>query len=120
MEKKFDITGKWLFSEEFDYGRDSGFAEFKVVNEQIVGFLEYVELIDGEDPFKIKQWVEGYLDGSLFYMKGVSYEILHGEEGISYNLDSWEGAITMEGKIVGSSYDNEEIFGVFVLEREEA
>ncbi|MCL3782528.1 hypothetical protein EMN47_19260 [Prolixibacteraceae bacterium JC049] len=117
MIEDFDINGRWKYSEDFGFGTDLGFAEFKYTNEKIHGYLEYTETINGEEPFTIRQHVQGEIIEDKAYFNGISYELLDGDEDIVYNLDTWEGLITDEGKIVGSTFDNEDVFGVFVLER---
>lgn len=117
MNQEIDINGRWKYSEDFGFGTDEGFAQLKENNGQIHGFLEYTENIDDDEPFTIRQHVTGEIEDDKLYLNGISYEILNGDEDITYNLDTWEGLITSEGKIVGSTFDNEEVFGVFVLER---
>ncbi len=113
-----NVSGKWLYSEEFDYGTDTGYAEFTQTGNQITGVIEYTENIDGEKPFRVRQEVRGEVNGSEIEIEGISVSFPDGDVDGEYNLDSWNGVVTAEGKIVGYSVDSEDINGVFVLWRE--
>ncbi len=112
-----NITGTWIYSEDFGFGNDKGKAVLKQDGKKVTGAFEYTERIDDEEPFEVRQMIEGDFDGELLEIKGVSVELSEGCD-IVYNLDEWEGRLTEEGKIVGSSFDAEGLCGVFVLERE--
>ncbi|QKG81064.1 hypothetical protein [Tenuifilum thalassicum] len=114
-----NITGKWTFNEEFECGTDKGFAYLEQNGERVVGYLEYEECIEDESPFMVRQMVEGTIKGNKIYLKGVEVLSPEGEPLPNYNLDTLEGTYTHEKKIVGHSYDSEDICGVFVMSREE-
>ena len=112
-----DISGKWTFTEEFECGVDYGFAYFTQNESKIDGYLEYTEKIEDEEPFDVRQDVSGELDGHHLKLQGIKAIAKDGSELKDYNLDTLEGTLTHEGKIVGHSFDSEDICGVFVLER---
>ncbi len=114
-----NISGKWKFSEEFECGMDKGFAIFIQDDTDITGFLEYEESIEDEEPFMVRQNILGTIHGNLISLKGIKTLAPDGSTIDDYNLDILEGSLTHEGKIVGHSYDSEDICGVFVLVREE-
>ena len=74
-----DISGNWIFSEEFECGTDKGFAEFIQNGERIEGYLEYEEIIEDELPFKVKQIISGNIDGNHIHLKGIKAMSLNGE-----------------------------------------
>ncbi|TKG95042.1 hypothetical protein EYV94_10030 [Puteibacter caeruleilacunae] len=112
-----DISGIWNYTEDFYYGNDVGTATLTVDGEKVNGVMEYNEIIPDDGEFRIKQTVEGSFDGTNLVLKGTHVEILKGPENMEYHPDVWEAQLTSEGKFVGSSCDNAEICGVFVLER---
>lgn len=114
-----DITGKWKFTEEFECGLDKGFAIFSQNGNQITGYLEYEESIEDEEPFMVKQEISGTIHDNHISLKGVKSSTPDGLPVADYNLDTLEGTLTHEGKIVGHSFDIENICGVFVLIRDE-
>lgn len=112
-----DISGKWRFSEEFECGMDNGYAFFTQIENAISGFLEYEETIEDEEPFMVRQNISGTIDGNQITLKGENASTPDGSPINDYNLDILEGTLTHEGKIVGHSFDSEDICGVFVLVR---
>lgn len=112
-----DISGNWLFSEEFECGTDKGIAQFSQTGNIIEGYLEYDETIEDEEPFQVKQVVLGNINGNHIHLKGIKALSPNGDQINDYNLDIMEGTLTHEGKIVGHSFDCEDICGVFVLAR---
>ena len=114
----FDISGRWIFSEEFDFGTDKGFAVLKQDGETVSGFFEYEESIEDEEPFMIRQYYNGIVEGNKITFIGERTTDLDGVSFTNYNLDTLEGIYTCEGKIVGHSYDCEDFCGVFVLTRD--
>jgi hypothetical protein len=113
-----DISGKWKFSEEFECGMDNGFAYFIQTENSIIGYLEYEESIEEDEPFMVKQTILGTIEGNVIRLKGIEALTPVGSTIDDYNLDTLEGTFTHEEKIVGHSFDSEDICGVFVLVRE--
>lgn len=114
-----NITGKWKFKEEFECGVDKGFAFFTQNENLITGYLEYEESIEDEEPFMVRQEISGTIHNNRISLKGLKSLTPNGSPINDYNLDTLEGTLTHEGKIVGHSFDIEDICGVFVLIREE-
>jgi len=112
-----DISGKWKFTEEFECGTDEGYAYLTQDGEEINGYLEYKEAIEDEEPFMVKQVVSGTIHNNQISLKGNSVTSPDGSPINDYNLDTMHGTLTHEGKIVGHSFDSEDICGVFVMER---
>ncbi len=112
-----DISGKWIFNEEFECGSDKGFAFLTQNGTQISGYLEYEETIEDEETFMVKQEVIGTFKRNKLKLEGKKATNPNGEELVGYNLDILEGTFTHEGKIVGHSYDCDDICGVFVMNR---
>lgn len=112
-----DISGKWKFTEEFECGVDSGYAYLAQNENYITGYLEYEEKIEDEDPFFVRQDISGDITGHQISFQGVKVTDINGNILPDYNLDTLDGTITHEGKIVGHSFDSEDICGVFVFER---
>jgi len=113
-----DISGKWRFSEEFECGLDNGIAIISQNGDAISGHLEYEEIIEDDEPFFVRQEIAGFIHGNRINLKGIRVLSLDGSILNDYNLDILEGTLTHEGKIVGHSYDSEDVCGVFVLKRE--
>lgn len=112
-----DISGKWLFSEDFETGVNSGFAFLDQEDDRITGRLELTEQLHDETPIHVVQEIEGLVMGGKIIFKGNEFKLMNGTEDCEYALDSWEGILNSEGKIVGSSIDEQGICGVFIMEK---
>jgi hypothetical protein len=114
-----NISGKWKFTEEFECGIDKGFA-YLVHNENLItGYLEYEETIEDEEPFMVKQEISGTIHNNHVNLKGEKVTTPNGTPLNDYNLDTLVGVLTHEGKIVGHSFDSNDVCGVFVFMRED-
>lgn len=118
MPEKINLTGRWRFQEDFGFGKDSGYAELNQIGSHLKGVLRFSEQIDGEETFIVKQEVAGRLIGKKINLKSHSCEILFSDEDIIYELDTWDGEVLPNGKIVGNSRDAEGTGGAFIMERE--
>jgi hypothetical protein len=118
MSDKIDITGRWNYFEDFGFGKDTGFADLSQKGNRVTGVLQFAEQIEGEETFIVKQKIDGRLNGSKLLIEASSFEILFNEEDIDYELDTWEGDLTSEGKIIGNSVDSKGTTGSFIMERE--
>lgn len=112
-----DISGKWNFNQEFEFGLDQGVATIFQEGETLSGFFEYVEKYEDNPPFSVRQDFIGSIHLNKIRITGTRAISPSGEILNDYNLDTLEGTYTHEGKIVGHSYDDEAVCGVFVLEK---
>lgn len=117
MSRRIDLTGRWRYQEDFGFGKDNGFAELMQQGSKLMGELRFAEQIEGEETFLVKQEVTGNIHGNKIKIKSHSCEILFSDEDIIYELDTWEGEITPDGRIIGKSRDAEGTQGVFLMER---
>ena len=114
-----DLTGEWVFSEDFGAGYDSGRLYLIDTNGHLEGELEFTEIIEGDAPFSIRLKITGMHKVKDVKFKAISIFWLKTDEPMTYNLDKWEGIINQQGIIVGHSIDAEGVCGVFTLCRED-
>ena len=112
-----DLSGKWLFKEDFETGINSGVAIINQDEDQISGKLNLTEKLFDESPIQLEQTFEGLIMGKKVIFKGKAFRLINGPDDCEYALDSWEGTINSEGNIIGSSIDQHGICGVFTMER---
>lgn len=114
-----DISGNWLFKEEFETGVSTGTAKLFQEGNRLWGEILMTENIKGKSPLHLVQNLAGIVFERKIVLKGVSYNILNGgDDKTEYSLDNWEGSINSEGKIIGSSIDHQGVCGIFVMERQ--
>ncbi len=114
-----NLSGEWVFSEDFGVGYDSGRLKLTDTNGLLEGELAFTETIEGDSPFSILLKIKGTHKGSEVKFKAISISWLKTDEPMTYNLDKWEGIINQQGIIVGHSIDAEGVCGVFTLCRED-
>lgn len=117
-ECDIDLTGRWLFSEDFGIGTDSGWLTWIENNGVLDGEMEFTETVEGDASFSIRLKIKGTRMGDNVKFKALAILWLHTEEPMTYNLDKWEGVVNPQGIIVGSSIDADGVCGVFTLRRE--
>ncbi|MEH0155218.1 hypothetical protein V6R21_13815 [Limibacter armeniacum] len=113
-----NLTGSWIYEEDFGYGMSRGVAELVQVGNKISGSIQLREEVDGEDPFTVVQQIEGSIQDDRVVMVGVSYEVKGQPENFEYCLDSWDGQLTNKDLIVGESEDSDGLIGIFVFKRQ--
>lgn len=114
-----DLTGRWIFLEDFGVGNDSGRLSWIEKGGVLEGELEFTEVLEDDAPFSIRLQIKGKRDGCHVKFKATSILWLQTDEPMTYNLDKWEGIVNPQGVVVGSSIDADGVCGVFTLRREE-
>ena len=117
MSENIDISGRWSFTENFGYGTDNGYADLEQDGTHLTGTLQFVEQIEGEETFIVRQEIYGNISGRIISLKSKTCEILFNNQDIVYELDTWKGEINDDGKISGNSIDEEGTTGSFMMER---
>ena len=111
-----NISGEWKYSEEFDNGKDIGIISITQNGEELIGEMRYTEYFLDHKPLELLQTVRGRIEGNKINLKGQLISFIN-MEYCEYYLDEFDGVYTSEGKIVGSTMDQNNVCGVFVLER---
>ncbi|MCG8475156.1 MAG: hypothetical protein MI784_06755 [Cytophagales bacterium] len=117
MGTKYELTGRWKFEENFPKGIAKGILNLEQEGKVLKGTLVMNEYIKEDKPFTIEEELTGKYKKDKIFLKGVSYKILNSVSPIEYELDHWEGRITNENLIIGSSYDGQKVACSFTLER---
>ncbi len=111
-----NLTGQWLFKEEFETGVNSGYAKLTQEDNKLWGIFELTETLRGHAPIYVIQKVEGIVMEGKIIIKGTSIDLINGgDENTEYSPDTWEGTLNSDGNIIGSSIDQEGICGVFTM-----
>ncbi len=109
------VDGIWAYSEEFDFGKTDGKIVLKQAGNSIKGIASLTETdLKGCSTF-LEEVIEGEIKGNKIIFHGISFQSEDLNFDQTYNLDNWEGYITDESKIVGHTYDQDNICGVFVM-----
>lgn len=113
-----NLTGNWIFKEEFETGVNVGFAHLSQELDTIWGSIELTETLHGEAPIQLIQKIEGLILEDKIILKGTSCKITNGGDSeTEYSLDTWEGTLNSDGIIIGSSIDQQGVCGIFTMNR---
>ena len=90
-----NISGIWTYKEDFGFGNSEGEAAATQVGDKVKGTI---------------------VDGKVL-LENMEVTALQNNKAIDYLLNNFEVHRISENKLVGSTYDSEDVCGVFVLER---
>ena len=112
-----DISGKWTYKEDFEFGTSEGKAEFVQKGDLVTGTFSFTEEVKNEYRIEVKENVEGHIsDGKVILESTGVIAIQNGKE-ISYLPNTFDVHLVSDSRLVGSTFDNAEVCGVFVLEK---
>ncbi|MCK5824652.1 MAG: hypothetical protein KAG96_04525 [Ichthyobacteriaceae bacterium] len=110
-----NITGKYTYNEDFEYGESVGAVTLYQNNETVWGQFTFTEKV--EDDYEIEVWerVKGVVVDNKVVLK--SFAVIAHQNGkeIEYLPNTFEANIVANNKLVGHTSDTEDVCGVFVL-----
>lgn len=113
-----NITGNWSYKEDFEYGNSIGKVELMQTGNKVSGVFTFTEEVENNYRIQVTEKVKGTLIDGKLLLESVEVKALQNGHEISYLPNTFETHRITENKIVGSTYDSENVCGVFVLERE--
>lgn len=112
-----NISGKWNYKEDFEYGTSEGEAEF-FQNQNIVnGIFKFIEKVENDYKIEVSESVTGIISEGKVLLQSIDVTALQNGKEIEYLPNSFEVFLVSENKLVGSTYDKDAVCGVFTLER---
>jgi len=113
-----NVTGLWKYTEDFEFGNSVGEVRLVQMDDSLYGEFNFIEKV--EDDYEIVVFEK--VKGKIFEGKAVleSTEVIAKENGRvvdDYIPNNFELHLISNDKLVGSSYDAENVCGVFILER---
>ncbi|WP_372752916.1 hypothetical protein [Labilibaculum sp.] len=117
-QKKIEsLTGKWLYEEDYGYGKAKGELLLTQDGKKLSGKIIFSENIEDEDTFMIQEKLEGDITVNRIQLKAIEYDVIHSDFEIRYELDSWDGMLINETTIEGDSLDTQGVAGSFKFEK---
>lgn len=112
-----NISGNWTYNEDFEYGNSVGEVELTQSGNEVSGVFSFTEAVENNYSIQVTEKVKGtIIDGKLL-LESVEVKALQNGREISYLPNTFETHRITENQIIGSTYDSENVCGVFVLER---
>ncbi len=112
-----NLTGNWSYSEDFGAGNSTGEVILKQVEDKLYADFSFVEEIDGDYRIEVQEKLEGEIKNSEVLLKSMEVIARNKNGIIKYLANSFEVHIVSENKLVGSSFDTDNVCGVFIMER---
>lgn len=117
MTQTINLSGKWKYTEDYGYGLANGELHLTQEGSKVKGKIIFTDSIHEEPSFMIQEFVEGMIIDNKFILDAVAWDIIHSENDIIYELDSWCGDILSDDLIKGKSIDDQGIEGYFEFEK---
>lgn len=114
-----ELTGKWKYREEYDYGTTEGELTLAQKGEELSGRIVFTDRIENEEEYMIQEFVRGWIHDRKVKLEAYEYDIVHAEHEVIYELDAWLGILLDEGTIKGISGDSQGVEGYFTFEKME-
>ena len=111
------LSGKWLYEEDYSYGKAKGELFLKHIGNNLRGKIIFLENINTSNPIMIQEFIEGEINDNQIILQATEYDIIHSEESIIYKLDCWKGVLLDEYTIEGESQDSQDICGNFSFQK---
>ena len=112
-----NITGTWSYKEDFEYGTSVGEAELTQIGNEVEGVFSFTEKVENDYKIEVTEKVKGTIREEKVLLGSVEVTALQKGRQIDYLPNTFEVHLVSENKLVGSTYDSEEVCGVFVLEK---
>jgi len=113
-----NITGTWSYTEDFEFGKSIGKAELKQMGDNVTGIFSFTEEVENEYKINVTESVKGRISGGEMLLKSTKVTAMHNQNEVNYLPNSFHVHLVSENMLVGSTYDSENVCGVFVMERE--
>ncbi|WP_163323862.1 hypothetical protein [Draconibacterium mangrovi] len=112
-----NISGSWTYNEDFEYGNSVGEVELIQTGDEVSGVFSFTEEVENNYSIQVTEKVKGTLSNGKLLLESVEVKALQNGREISYLPNTFETHRITETQIIGSTYDSEDVCGVFVLER---
>ena len=112
-----NITGAWTYNEDFEFGKSNGKVDLQQDGDRVNGIFTFTEEVENEYKIEVIEKVQGTIVNERVLLESVEVKALQNNKEIHYLPNCFDVFLVSENKLVGSSYDTEEICGVFVMER---
>jgi hypothetical protein len=112
-----NITGVWLYNEDFEFGKSYGKAYLQQDGDRVNGIFTFTEDVENEYKIEVIEKVQGTVANGKVLLESVEVKAIQNNKEIHYLPNCFDVFLVSENKLVGSSYDSEDVCGVFVMER---
>ncbi|NQU51999.1 MAG: hypothetical protein HQ522_05625 [Bacteroidetes bacterium] len=112
-----NITGNWIYKEDFEFGKSEGKVEITQTGNEVIGTFTFTEKVENNYEIEVVEKTKGTISDAKVLLESTEVTALQDDKEIDYLPNCFEVHLVSEDKLVGSTYDSEDVCGVFVLER---
>ncbi len=112
-----DISGIWTYNEDFEYGKSVGEVEITQTGNEVNAVFTFTEEVKNDYRIDVFEKVKGTISDNKVILESQEVTATQNGKEITYLPNNFEVFLVSENKLVGSTYDSDEVCGVFVLER---
>lgn len=112
-----NIKGKYTYKEDFALGKSEGTAELFQEEQEVSGIFIFTEEVENDYEIDVVEKVKGTISDGKVLLKSIEVTAKQNGKVIDYLPNNFELHLVSENKLVGSTFDSEDVCGVFVLKR---
>ncbi|MDX8339124.1 hypothetical protein SLH46_08040 [Draconibacterium sp. IB214405] len=112
-----NISGCWTYNEDFEYGNSVGEVELTQNGDEVNGVFWFTEAVENNYSIQVAEKVKGTITDGKLLLESVEVKAIQNGREISYLPNTFEVHRITETQIIGSTFDSEDVCGVFVLRR---
>ncbi len=113
MSRTINLSGKWRYKEDYGFGFANGELHLNQVGTKVKGKIIFTDNVNESESYMIQEYVEGEVIDNRLVIDATEWDVIHSDQEIYYELDSWHGEIVSETLIKGKSMDDQGIEGHF-------
>lgn len=112
-----NITGIWTYNEDFEFGISEGEAEIIQSGNKVTAIFTFTEKVENNYKINVVEKTVGKISDGKVILESIDVKAVQDNKRIDYLPNTFEVHLVSENRLVGSTFDSEEVCGVFVLER---
>ena len=114
-----NITGIWTYNEDFEFGKSEGEVEISQTGNKVTAIFSFTEKVENNYEIDVIEKTKGVISDGKVLLESVEVKAVQDNRKIEYLPNTFEVHLVSENKLVGSTFDSEEVCGVFVMDRKE-
>lgn len=113
-----NVTGMWKYTEDFEFGKSIGEVRLVQIEDSLYGEFNFTERVEDDYEIEVFEKVKGKIIEGKAILESTEVIAKENNEIVKdYIPNNFELHLISDNKLVGSSYDAENVCGVFTLEK---
>ena len=112
-----NISGTWTYKEDFEFGKSEGKVEIIHNKNKVFATFSFTEEVENDYRIKVVEKTEGTISVDTVLLESTEVTAIQDGRKIDYLPNHFEVHLVSKNRLVGSTYDKENVCGVFVMEK---